>query len=62
MNKELLVASLKRGVAAGLMAAAGASAWILLSGRTDYFIFPVIAGIAIFYAATMLFYFEGRKS
>lgn len=62
MNKELLLASLKRGFAAGVLAVVGGSAWILLTGGTDKFIFPVIAGIAIFYAATMLFYFQGRES
>ena len=62
MNKELLLASLKRGLVAGAMAAVGGSAWILLSSGTDNFIFPLIAGIAIFYAATMLFYFQGRES
>jgi hypothetical protein len=62
MNKVLLLASLKRGLAAGIMAAVGGSAWILLSGETHNLVFPVIAGIAIFYAATMLFYFQGRAS
>jgi hypothetical protein len=44
------------------MAAVGGSAWMILSSGTDNFIFPLIAGIAIFYAATMLFYFQGRES
>ena len=61
MNKALLFASLKKGCVAGAMAAIGGVVWLWLTGETENFILPVIAGIAICYAATMLLYFQGRE-
>ena len=62
MNKELLLTSLKRGLVAGAMAAVGGSAWILLRSGTDNFIFPLIAGIAIFMRPPCCFISRGGRA